>query len=659
MKNIAVLIYDLTVEYHLSVVEGITTFFQDKKDVNVLFLPVNAPHATTYEFDYQYWTTVELVKSKQIDSVIVVTNSFLNLITIKQLTDELKKLSSKPIISIATPLKLPQCSYTYTKSKKAYEQIIAHLVEKHNRSKIAYFDASLTNTPDSVERVDSYKKALIANGLEVNEALIFPGDFTPSTSYDCVINLYKAQKKIPFDAVLCANDYMAYGTIFALQKLGIQVPEEVCVVGCDDASIAVSSFPTISTINQNVSQSGYKAAEMAYKAAIGEPYSKKVLINSTPVFRQSCGCIPKNDYSDSFYDQKGILHECKHIKDNILNLFGNALDDMATIYHMLNMTETIETIDDYYGSLVKTLRRLYFNFFAICLYENEIVLDPEDDFVLPEEARLMFLYDFINGECKNYNKEGGIAFNPAESLLPKDTKGFTHGNYYIIPVSMHKKNYGYMVCRIPLDKYTFYEVFIKIILNAFVHSYEYSKRESIKDKLVEKNIDLEQISKTDELTKLLNRRGFMESSQNILDFSEILNTSGAVIFFDLDGLKKINDKWGHNVGDTALQTVADVFKIVFRKTDIVGRLSGDEFAALVPSFEKNGEILLRKRINDLCEELSKSRNLPFVVSISMGIVEYNSKNRDLQILLSMADKELYKEKEIKHSLDKKNSKEKV
>ena len=76
MKNIAVLIYDMTIEYQITIIDGISSFFKNKKDVNLFIAPVNVPHAITSEFDYQYWTTMELLKSNTYDAFIVVANSF-------------------------------------------------------------------------------------------------------------------------------------------------------------------------------------------------------------------------------------------------------------------------------------------------------------------------------------------------------------------------------------------------------------------------------------------------------------------------------------------------------------------------------------------------------------------------------------------------------
>ena len=74
MKTIAVLIYDITVEYHITVVDGILSYFDNKRDVCMLIAPVNVPHATTNKYDYQYWTIVDVLKNKDVDLENLVKN---------------------------------------------------------------------------------------------------------------------------------------------------------------------------------------------------------------------------------------------------------------------------------------------------------------------------------------------------------------------------------------------------------------------------------------------------------------------------------------------------------------------------------------------------------------------------------------------------------
>ena len=75
MKNIAVLVYELTIEYNSTALNGIVDFFAQKNDVRLFISPVNVPKSTTAEFDYQYWSSVDVLCSEEIDAYIIITNS--------------------------------------------------------------------------------------------------------------------------------------------------------------------------------------------------------------------------------------------------------------------------------------------------------------------------------------------------------------------------------------------------------------------------------------------------------------------------------------------------------------------------------------------------------------------------------------------------------
>lgn len=648
MKNVAVLIYDLTVEYHIAIVNGIMEYFSDKDDINVFVAPVAVPHATNFEYDYQYWTTVEVLKTKEIDAYIVVVNSFTFYYSAERLASSLKILGDRPVISVSVPLNLPNNHYSYISSRNAYDQVVEHLKNKHGCKKFAFFSAELDGSPESEERLESFKLALEKHKLKFDPKLVFPGDFTPLTTGLVLNERYKSKDDFDFDALLCANDYMAVSAAQTIERIGARVPEDICVFGFDNADIAINQTPTISTINQNVSESGYKSAELAYKSIKSKKPVENSIVECYPLYRQSCGCIQERIRTASYYDQAGVFHKMLENQRTVLNLFDNALDDLSNIYHMMNMTDSINDISDYFKSSIKIFEKIYIRYFAVCVYENEIELNPEDEFEIPEKAKLLLLYDRDRQIIKNYYDQGGIPFETSKHLIPKESYADEKYDYYIVPISLKSKNYGYIICHLPMTKYTVYEVYLKIFVNAFVHAFEYSKSLSVREEMMERNRSLNTQSRTDELTKLLNRRGFMDYAQRLIELSIVTEVNGCVFFFDLDGLKKINDTYGHKMGDMALITAAQVFKDTFHKSDLVGRLSGDEFAALTPGFEKQNVEFIRERIEELCKEYSQRNNLPFTISTSLGIVEYNSEKKDLQKLLLEADKTLYEEKNLKH-----------
>lgn len=128
-----------------------------------------------------------------------------------------------------------------------------------------------------------------------------------------------------------------------------------------------------------------------------------------------------------------------------------------------------------------------------------------------------------------------------------------------------------------------------------------------------------------------------------------MNTKGLVIYGDMDGLKRINDTYGHEMGDAAIQCQAQVLSHSFRINDIVARIGGDEFAAVAVGMPIEQLPKLRKKIEKYSIEFSKQFNLPFTISCSIGAAEFSTEFSSLQELLSAADKELYEEKRIKHA----------
>lgn len=651
MKNIAVLVYDLTLEYNIVVTDGVLDFFKDKgEDFHLIISTLNAPHATSFDYDYQYWTALELIKSDNIDAVIVVTNSFCHNLTIPELAKELECLCPKPVISISNPLELPANHYTCVSCQQAYEEVVEHLVKKHNRKKIAFLSAALNKSPESEEREAAYKAALKKFGLEYDPAWDLAGDFTPRSAYDAILGRYKKKEEIPFDALLCANDYMAAGSLSALVELGVKVPEDICIFGFDDAEVASNSSPTLSTISQSVAQTGYEAGALAYDILMGKKdVPKKAVIQSFPMYRQSCGCIDMKNRIRAYRNQEGELVEQGAADMTQLQLFNNGLNDMATIYHILNMSDTVVKMHLFFDLVVKNLNVVHIGMMALCVYDEPIELHAEDDFVIPEKANMVMLIDESRKIEQNYFDQGGIEFNPKKNILPDGFKDLAAGNYYLLPIFLQKNNYGYLVCRFPTNKYPIYTIFLKILVNAFVHSYIFSKTEQERIKMAEKNQTLNFQSKTDELTQLFNRRGFFEYGQQLLDFSLVDESCGCVFFCDLDGLKTINDTWGHEIGDLAIKTEAKVLRAAFRDSDLIGRLSGDEFGVVAPGCPLHVVERIRERFKELNKELSEKAGLPFTLSISIGPIEYTANHKDLNELLKEADKNLYKEKKIKHA----------
>ena len=170
-------------------------------------------------------------------------------------------------------------------------------------------------------------------------------------------------------------------------------------------------------------------------------------------------------------------------------------------------------------------------------------------------------------------------------------------------------------------------------------------------KLEHSNSKLNMEALTDELTKLYNRRGFINFGQQTIELALEMEQYGLVFYADMDGLKGINDTYGHEAGDIAIKGMASILKQTFRNQDIVGRMGGDEFAIVTVGINKDFLPKIRERITIAEEKWFAKANQPFHLGISVGAVEFSPENQesDMEKLLSAADELLYQEKVKKHS----------
>ena len=157
--------------------------------------------------------------------------------------------------------------------------------------------------------------------------------------------------------------------------------------------------------------------------------------------------------------------------------------------------------------------------------------------------------------------------------------------------------------------------------------------------------EIRQLSLTDQLTGVCNRRGFYLLAENQLQLARRRQRGFLLFYADLDGMKTINDRWGHQAGDQALIDTADVLKSTFRNSDIIARIGGDEFIVLaIDSSEKDGDYFaarLARKIHSL--NLEKTRN--FTLSLSTGSVYWDPKDAlSLDDLISKADRRMYASK---------------
>jgi diguanylate cyclase (GGDEF)-like protein len=160
---------------------------------------------------------------------------------------------------------------------------------------------------------------------------------------------------------------------------------------------------------------------------------------------------------------------------------------------------------------------------------------------------------------------------------------------------------------------------------------------------------LERLAMTDELTGLLNRRGFETELQRTLALASRYDEPGLLVYVDLDGFKLVNDTYGHAAGDTVLKCVGRLLTDNLRCTDFVGRLGGDEFAVLLPrTSQKRGANRIRALRRMLNPVAVLWNGATITVRASLGVQAYGTDNAaDGAQLLSRADSSMYQTKHLR------------
>jgi diguanylate cyclase (GGDEF)-like protein len=163
-------------------------------------------------------------------------------------------------------------------------------------------------------------------------------------------------------------------------------------------------------------------------------------------------------------------------------------------------------------------------------------------------------------------------------------------------------------------------------------------------------MDLKSLSLTDELTGLRNRRGFLTLAEQHAKLSYRTKRGFAILLADLDGLKMINDRYGHSAGDQALIATGQAMIETFRQSDVIARFGGDEFAILAIDVESPRGHDMMARLMARLDKINLAKKFPFKIEVSIGTA-YSSPEHpaDLDQLFAAADKELYRQKSSKRT----------
>ena len=305
-----------------------------------------------------------------------------------------------------------------------------------------------------------------------------------------------------------------------------------------------------------------------------------------------------------------------------------------------------------YESILKNLGSIGIRSSFLYTFKNPIN-HPRDSVFTKPDSMLLHAYTIGN---KSYGVAKKDQLVSIDSLFRNQKLAQAErGTYVLAPLFSQEQLLGLMVCEAEFEHFSLIPSLAIHISAALKTMLLLEQQQKISEHLQENleqmskhNLILNEISKTDQLTGLYNRWGFLDYVKSIIENPLNHNREVLVLYADMDNLKMINDRYGHDEGDFALREIGKILKEAFRNTDIISRFGGDEFVAFallgIPNYEK----IMKHRIEEITERHNQVAQKPYRIEMSIGICEVTC-SRDLKIekVLEQADKKLYIEKKAK------------
>ena len=583
-------------------------------------------------------TIYGLMNLDKLDGIIVVTLSVCK-DGKKWLYDELLerlKDYNKPVISLDLPF--GDYETVYTDDRAAFSVITEHILDVH-QCKNVYFLTGHKGHDVSKERLAGYIDVLERRGLPVNEDNIFYGDFWYSGGEQLADKIEKGKVPMP-DAVICASDHMAIGLANRLVKHNIRVPEDIIVTGFDATAEAAINDLTITTYRPEIGEAASKAVDAIVRQIEPELYKADVSAKRHTGLRicGSCGC------------HENLRYIKYRLNDSLYNVHQNFGDD--SIREKIGISRLLESY--MYEDLTNAsdpeecLRKIYhetflirpFSMYYLCLREDWLDVEEGKANDYPEHMKIVI--SATDHEESDFIAKGDYATNHSEDIF--ETKQMLPQIYeerkepavfYFTPVHFIGDSLGYSVLQCPLSQeHKINHVFrnwVRYVNNAL-------KMVSVQNKL-------RMFSERDAMTGLYNRRG-MRAQLNYICKSVQKGDSIIAFVIDMDGLKAINDVYGHDEGDYGINVIANVVNSITRSNELCIRAGGDEFYIIgIANYAKDEgrerEVLLKT----LLDKHNRTSAKEYEVSASIGYhMDIYQSEEQIKDILRIADQRMYESK---------------
>ena len=572
----------------------------------------------------------ELANFSELDGAILDTDTLFgdhdNQIC-KKLVARLNEYGKLPVCALEIPL--DGTKLIKSDNEEALREECRHVIDIHGRKKICILTGPKDNSV-AEQRLSIFLDEIGKHGLSVLPEHIIYGDFYYFSGDALAKKIAAGEISMP-DAVVCASDCMAMALVDRLVKLGVRVPEDVVVVGFDSSDEGAINPVTVSSYEPSDKEMGANAVD--YLRTVIEPGAElfPFEVSASAQFHAgaSCGCQTDPAYAMKNFRKSLYISSYNLADEEQTEQVG--LGAFMESYAMEGFTasktaeECISNIYEY-GALLKPYRNFY-----LCLKENW--LDMEDVVYegYPENMKIFAASSNVGEESVN-GEEKAVLFSTSKMLpyLNKDRK--EPSIFYFSPVHFDGQLLGYAVLeREMLSQPTLnviYRNWLRYINNAL--------------EMTRSKERLQTLSVIDAMTGALNRRGMYVRYKEMLAQAK----DGDALFVsvvDMDGLKYVNDTFGHKEGDFGIKTISSSLMQMARNGEICVRSGGDEFFLIgIGDYKDSDEAERAKMFSEIVSKASEKAAKPYNISASIGCIVFEDcKKVSLDVALSEADERMY------------------
>ena len=617
--DIAVIISGLDEEYQYNMICGINDFAKGK-NMNLAYFAAFGGMLESRRYDIGEYSIYGLINFAAFDGVIFLSNTICDPDVRKRIAERLSK-SGKPAVVFDCD-DYPSFYNISIDNTSAMREIVRHVICEHGARTINFISGPMSN-PEARERLSAFREVMEENGLTPEEARIYYGEFRSYDGKAAIEHFASSGLSLP-DAFICANDAMALTAMSALEKLGYRIPEDVIVTGFDNTYNARNYTPSLTSVSRPLYEAGQKACELLLDIIRGGNPENEIRLEASPVFTESCGCCPEGGLDLKEYKKRIYARlEAESDKTCKLNILTARLAES-------------ETPEDNAERIKEFVLELGCTHFALCLTS-----DWQDDFNGGEPE-----FSLAGGMTAPLIVHDGVVssreYFSGRQMYP-DNMSPTGLISYFLPLHFRENVLGYYIMTgtdFPLG-------------SLHCHTFSMNVSNSIENvrKLLHLNRAMEELNRLyviDPLTGIYNRNGFINKVDGLFRECASDHTSVMLTFIDMDGLKSINDNYGHNEGDFAIQRLAEVIRECCRRDSVCARFGGDEFIIFDRNVEDGEEEAMERRFNAKIESINEMVNKPYTISASLGTVIMTvDEDTTLYNVIRSADEKMYDVKKSK------------